>query len=134
MYSVVLHYGGREHLRLIDECHRHVLGIVRSALSPVIDGIEHVGTSDLAVNNHKFSGNSLRCKRDHLLYHGTILYNFDLSKIDALLKSPPREPEYRGGRQHTDFVTNLHLKPETIRRRLIEAFGASQPLTWPIHL
>ena len=29
MYSVVLRYAGREHLRLLDEVHRHVLGIIR---------------------------------------------------------------------------------------------------------
>ncbi|HEY2415234.1 MAG TPA: lipoate--protein ligase family protein [Pirellulaceae bacterium] len=132
MYSVILRYSGREYLRLIDECHRHVLGILRSALSPLISGIEHVGTSDLALNNRKFSGNSLRCKRDHLLYHGTILYNFNLNLISELLKRPPREPEYRAGRDHSDFVTNLPLKRECIRQRLMEAFGASEPLAWPI--
>jgi len=133
MYSVVLGYSGREHLRLIDECHRHVLGIVRSALSPLIRGIQLVGTSDLALNNRKFSGNSLRCKRAHLLYHGTILYNFNLSLIPSLLKRPPREPDYRAGRDHADFVANLPVKPERIRQQLIDAFGASEPQAWPIN-
>jgi len=132
MYSVVLRYAGREHLRLIDECHRHVLGIVHSALSPVIAGIDHVGISDLALNSRKFSGNSLRCKRDHLLYHGTILYNFNLHLIPALLPRPPREPDYRAGRDHADFVTNLQLEPKIIRQQLIAAFGASEPLAWPL--
>jgi lipoate-protein ligase A len=132
MYSVVLRYDGREHLRLIDECHRHILGIVRLALSPVISGIEQLGTSDLAIKNHKFSGNSLRCKRDHLLYHGTILYNFDLSLIATLLKQPPREPDYRRGRDHADFVMNLPLQGDIIRQRLINAFEATAPLNWPI--
>jgi lipoate-protein ligase A len=133
MYSVVLRYSGREHLRLIDECHRHVLGLVRSALSPLISGIEHLGTSDLAVAKRKFSGNSLRCKRDHLLYHGTILYNFNLNLIPALLKRPPREPEYRAGRDHAEFVTNLPLEPQIIRQQIIAAFGAHEPLAWPIN-
>lgn len=132
MYSVILRYNGREHLRLIDECHRHVLGIIRAALAPIIAGIAHVGTSDLALNNRKFSGNSLRCKRDHLLYHGTILYNFNLNLIPALLKRPPREPDYRAGRDHADFVTNFPFKPEIIRQHLIAAFGASERLAWPI--
>jgi len=133
MYSVVIRYSGREHLRLIDECHRHVLGIVRSALAPLVSGIQHVGTSDLAVNNRKFSGNSLRCKRDHLLYHGTILYNFKLSLIPVLLKRPPREPDYRAGRDHGDFVTNLPVKPDSVRQQLIDGFGANEPLVWPIN-
>src|SRR5262245_45369094 len=53
MYAVVLRYAGREHLRLIDEMHRHVLGIVRSAIEPLAAGIDHVGTSDLAIGGRK---------------------------------------------------------------------------------
>ena len=128
MYSVVLRYAGREHLRLLDEVHRHVLGIIRSALAPLADGIEHLGTSDLALNNRKFSGNSLRCKRDHLLYHGTILYNYDLTLIPQLLKTPPRQPEYRENRPHTDFITNLPLTASTLRDALTTAFNAAHPL------
>jgi lipoate-protein ligase A len=135
MYSVVLRYAGREHLRLLDEVHRHVLGIIRSALAPLIDGIEHQGTSDLALNKRKFSGNSLRCKRDHLLYHGTILYNYDLSLIPRLLKTPPRQPDYRENRTHADFITNLPLAAPTLRTALTTAFFANQPLTtWPHQL
>src|SRR5262245_48269753 len=100
MYSVVLRYAGREHLRLIDQLHQDVLGIVKEAVEPRVGGVEHVGTSDLAIGGRKFSGNSVRCKRDHLLYHGTVLYGFDLGLIGRLLKSPPRQPAYRGGRAH----------------------------------
>lgn len=132
MYSVVLRYAGREHLRLLDEVHRHVLGIVISALSPLVDGIRQRGTSDLAIDNRKFSGNSLRCKRDHLLYHGTILYNYDLALVSRVLKTPPRQPEYRENRSHHEFITNLQLVPASIRAALSQAFAATEPLvTWP---
>ncbi len=136
MYSVILRYAGREHLRLLDEVHRHVLGIIRTALAPLAGDIEHRGTSDLALHNQKFSGNSLRCKRDHLLYHGTILYNYDLSLIPRLLKTPSRQPDYRQNRPHPDFITNLPLTASTIRAALItSAFAADQPLiTWPRQL
>jgi lipoate---protein ligase len=132
MYSIVLKYEGREHLRLLDEVHRHVLGKVLSALAPLVPGAEHVGTSDLAVAGRKFSGNSLRCKRDHLLYHGTLLYNFDLTLIERLLKMPPRKPAYRADRGHDAFVTNLALPSATLRQSLAAAFNADQSLSaWP---
>src|SRR5436190_12385287 len=134
MYSVVLRYEGREHLRLLDQVHRHVLGIVRSALEPLVRGIEHVGMSDLAVSGRKFSGNSVRCKRDHLLYHGTLLYAFDLDLIQRLLKMPPRQPEYRSGRPNSDFVTNLKISAGDLRKALPTCFEANQPLAdWPQH-
>ena len=88
--------------------------------------------SDLVLNDRKFSGNSLRCKRSHLLYHGTLLYDFPLELIDACLATAPRQPEYRRGREHLDFVTNLPLEGETLRTLLFRAWKTSQPLAkWP---
>jgi lipoate-protein ligase A len=49
----------------------------------------------------------LRVARRHLLYHGTLLYDFDLSLIARCLKVAPRQPDYRQGRDHHQFVTNV---------------------------
>jgi lipoate-protein ligase A len=135
MYSVVLRYAGREHLRLIDEAHRHVLGVIRAALRPVAGTVEHLGMCDLAIGGRKFSGNALRCKRDHLLYHGTLLYDFDLSLISRLLKMPPRQPAYRDGRSHGGFVMNIAADSATLREALAAGFVADQLLAdWPVDL
>ena len=71
----------------------------------------------------KFSGNSLRVKRTHLLYHGTLLYDFDLALIETCLRMPPRQPEYRNARPHGDFVMNV---PAT-RQQLADAVSAAWP-------
>jgi lipoate-protein ligase A len=127
-----LRYAGREHLRLLDQVHKHVLAIVRAAVEPLAADIEHMGTSDLAIAGRKFSGNSVRCKRNHLLYHGTLLHAFDITLIDRLLKSPPRQPAYRATRSHTDFVMNLGISSSDLRHALMIAFEANQPLAnWP---
>src|SRR5262245_15708199 len=128
MYSVVLRYDGRQHLRLIDEAHRHVLGIVGAAIGSLVPGVEHCGTSDLATGGRKFSGNSLRCKREHLLYHGTLLYDFDLALLSRLLKMPPRQPTYRDARPHGKFVSNLSATAADLRRTLVRSWGATEPL------
>jgi lipoate-protein ligase A len=49
----------------------------------------------------KFSGNAQRRRRHSLVFHGTILYGFDLSILDALLRFPSAQPEYRAGRRHS---------------------------------
>jgi len=135
MYAAVLRYQGREHLRMLDEAHRHVLGIVGKAVGRLTRGVELVGTSDLAIAGQKFSGNSVRCKREHLLYHGTLLYNFDLSLIARLLKMPPRQPDYRAGRSHQHFIMNLPLSAADLRQALNTEFAADQPLSdWPMAL
>ncbi len=76
----------------------------------------------------KFSGNSLRVKRTHLLYHGTLLYDFDLGLIGKCLRTPPRQPEYREARGHGDFVTNVAATRQELAEAVVAAFpGASAP-------
>jgi lipoate-protein ligase A len=132
MYSILLHYDGRQHLRMIDQAHRHVLGIVARALQSLDIAAEHCGTSDLAIRDRKFSGNSLRCKREHLLYHGTLLYQFDLALIERLLQMPPRVPEYRERRRHREFVMNLATDRSMLIESVIRSFDVTgQLVCWP---
>lgn len=132
MYSVVLRYDGRQHLRMIDQAHAHVLGIVAAAVGKLVRGVVRRGTSDLAIGNRKFSGNSLRCKREHLLYHGTLLYDFDLPLVGRLLRMPPRVPEYRDGRPHAEFVMNVSVPQVELKSGLAAEFAAKEPLDeWP---
>ena len=107
MYAVVLSHQSHPELRSIDAAHRHVLGNLAGRLGRFAAGIARRGVSDLAIGERKFSGNSLRIKRTHLLYHGTLLYDFPLEAIGRYLIEPPRQPEYRHRRPHASFVTNL---------------------------
>lgn len=143
VYSLVLSYELRPALRAIDRAHRFILETVLAALRPLIPTARYLGTSDLALQDGaaslerslKFSGNSLRCRRDHLLYHGTLLYDFPLELIDACLLHPPRQPAYRADRPHSRFVTNLPLTAAQLRAALIAAWNADEPCTaWPREL
>ena len=132
MYAVVLSYVGHPQLRMIEQAHQFVLERVRQAVSSLIPEIEVAGTSDLVWRGRKFSGNSLRCKRHHLLYHGTLLYNFPLEQIAACLGTPVRQPDYRAGRSHLDFLTNLPASAADLRQALCTAWQANERLTtWP---
>jgi lipoate---protein ligase len=135
MYALVLSYERRPQLRMIDETHRHVLGALARSLSKCVPGIKHVGTSDLSISDRKFSGNSMRCKREHVLYHGTLLFDFPLSSIAMYLGTPPRQPDYRRGRSHKAFVTNLPLARDVIVAAVREAFSADERRdAWPREL
>jgi lipoate-protein ligase A len=133
-YSLLLSYAARPQLRMLDEAHRFVLSTVAEALNELLDGdvVEACGTSDLAIARRKISGNSLRCKREYLLYHGTLLYEFDLRLAELFLLSPPRQPKYRRGREHTAFMRNLRMDPENYRFALTTAWEANEIVTeWP---
>ncbi len=132
MFSLVLSLENRPAWRSVDSVHRHVLETIAAALGQRICGVRRAGISDLVVDGRKFSGNSLRVRRHCLLYHGTILYAFPLHLIAACLKQPPREPSYRRGRPHEEFLANLPLDGPTIRRLLIDAWNAHRVRrSWP---
>jgi lipoate-protein ligase A len=148
MYSVVLSYNLHPELRDIGRAHGFVLDRLAASLCKCGLAVARAGTSDLVTTGMasidsplptphsalmKFSGNSLRAKRTHLLYHGTLLYNFDLALIETCLRAPPRQPDYRGARTHADFLINLPIT----RRDLVRALDAAWPVTgalrdWPV--
>ncbi len=92
MYSVVLSFARDPALSRIDVAHQYVMSRVLTALQRQIPDAALQGTCDLTWQNCKFSGNSLRIARQHLLYHGTILYEFDLSLMPRCLKRAPGNP------------------------------------------
>jgi len=136
-YAVVLSYEEFPHLRAIPVAHRFVLERVATSLELLVPGIALAGTSDLAIPSHnrpakKFSGNAMRCQRSHFLYHGTLLYDFDLGLLDHLLATHTRAPLYRAGRSHSEFVTNLPVGRDELIAALRVGWGANEDLAdWP---
>jgi lipoate-protein ligase A len=124
MYAVVLSYDRRPELRMISEAHCFVAQTMMAALRPLVPEIRFLGTSDLTIGGKKISGNSMRAKRSHLLYHGTLLIEFPIELIGACLRPPPRQPEYRQGRPHGDFVTNLHVSADAVRQAVVRGWQA----------
>jgi lipoate-protein ligase A len=132
LYSLVLRFDLAPELAAIDASYRFILGRIAAALRAAGVAAEAAGTSDLAVAGRKFSGNAQQRKRDHLLHHGTLLYAFDLGAVGRYLKPPPRQPEYRAGRGHEEFLSNLPLPADELRRMLRELWGADEEATdWP---
>lgn len=125
-YSLVLSLKKRPELRMLDQTHRFVMQRLVSALKPLEPALESAGTCDLILGTRKVSGNSLRVRRNWLLYHGTLLLDMNLDLISRYLRHPPREPVYRGGRRHEDFLTNLHLNPQDVRNALSKEFAATE--------
>ncbi len=85
------------------------------------------GHTDLAINGRKFSGNAQRRRKHYLLFHGTFLLRFDLALVETFLRMPARRPEYRHDRAHGDFLINLDLPGDSVKRALREAWHANGP-------
>lgn len=117
----------------ITETNHWVMQQTRSALQPLFtDPVVIRGHTDLALKTEgrelKFSGNAQRRRRQFLVFHGTVLLNFDLALISRYLKFPSLEPEYRAGRSHSDFVVNTHRKRSQVVEALKTTWAASEPL------
>src|SRR5439155_12756943 len=102
-----------------------ILERIRQALVDIDPRIELAGTSDLAIGGRKFSGNSQQRKRNFLLHHGTILYDFDIDRVGRYVRMPARQPEYRSGREHPAFLMNLPASAQEIDASLRRAWQAS---------
>jgi lipoate-protein ligase A len=131
-FSLILDLQKRPELGDIHGSYRAILGRLASCLA--LEGLAHRGISDLAWHGRKVAGNAQRRKRATLLHHGAILYNFDLPTIAALLNEPARQPDYRAGRSHAEFLANLALPAEEIKLRLARGWNAAKsraPRTLP---
>jgi lipoate-protein ligase A len=73
-------------------------------------------STDLIVRSRKFGGCAQRRRRHTLLHHGTLLYDFDIAGVARYLAEPRRQPAYREGRPHVDFLTNVDLHPDFAQR------------------
>ena len=84
------------------------------------------GISDICIGNQKILGSSIYRSKDRVFYHGVLNRAESGDVIERYLEHPLREPEYRDGRSHKDFVTSLaqqgyQFTSEEIRRALLEA-------------
>lgn len=125
LYSLVLSNELRPELKDLDRVHAFVMQTISQAIGRLLGRVKFQGTCDLTWQNRKFSGNSLRVARRHVLYHGTLLFDFPIELVQKTLLVPPRQPDYRDGRTHDQFVINLPLGEQQLRTALADAFAAT---------
>jgi lipoate-protein ligase A len=117
-YTLVLSYDHAPGLDQIRASNRYVLARVSHALRPALSA-NLEGTSDLAANGLKFSGNAQQRKRTHFLHHGTLLCRFDVALMAKYLNPPERQPDYRRDRTHAEFVANLPVTVAEAKELLV---------------
>ncbi|MBT5855114.1 lipoate--protein ligase family protein [bacterium] len=121
-YALIAPIDKKGPYQTIQSTNEAVMVQIRDALLPHHPDIDVKGITDLAIKGIKFSGNAQRRLKNAFLFHGTFLYNYDLTTISTYLKMPPIQPDYRNNRPHKSFVRNLPLTPEVIQAALIKKF------------
>lgn len=65
------------------------------------------GISDICYLDKKVAGTSIFRKKHLLVYQGSLLVNPKMKLISELLAHPSKEPNYRQGRSHEEFLSSL---------------------------
>ena len=120
---------------MLDHAHKFVMDKLLAAIKSLQLEATMQGTCDLVHAGRKFSGNALRCKRNFMLYHGTILIDMPISEIADCLKMPERQPDYRNQRSHRDFIGLLPTEPQALKNEIAKQWSAvavknEQELDW----
>jgi lipoate-protein ligase A len=125
-YSLVLRLDHHPATASIKQTNLWIMNRHAAALTELLGRpVRRRGDTDLAVGDRKFSGNAQRRGRQALLFHGTLLLEFDLDLAAALLPMPSRQPDYRVGRSHSDFVMNLGVSAGAVKAALGAAWEAA---------
>jgi lipoate---protein ligase len=118
------------------------LGGIKSAFSAVsewiigclfrcgVPGVTQHGVSDLVIGERKIGGSCIYRTKGLLYYSTTLLVNHDPEHVGRYLKHPPREPEYRRGRPHHEFMVSLRElglaeDPGTLRPILVQELNSN---------
>jgi lipoate-protein ligase A len=82
--------------------------LIRAVVSGVMGAdLQPRGISDLVAGDRKVAGCALYMPRDFVLYLVSILFDPHFPDIEKYLAHPSKEPEYRSGRSHQDFLAGL---------------------------
>jgi lipoate-protein ligase A len=81
--------------------------------------IQQRGISDLALGDRKVGGACIYRSKGLLCYSATLLVDPQVDLMERYLRHPPREPDYRGGRDHVRFVGRLYgVQPDELASQL----------------
>ncbi len=120
--SVILRDDAAPGLAAVDTAQQFVLERFARSLRAAVPGIEILGLGDFAVAGRKFAGSAQRRLKRWFLVHITVLDDFPLPRISRYLARPGREPDYRRGRSHEDFLMNLGIGRKIVRDALRRAW------------
>jgi len=133
-YALVMKLGGEKVFESISETNCFIMKKHAEVLGTLLKRqVAIEGFTDLAINGLKCSGNSQRRKRAALLFHGTFLLDFDLDLVEELLSFPSRQPDYREGRPHMQFLTRLPIKAAALKAALRKVWVAEEPMAETPH-
>ena len=104
----------KEYFRLFNQL------IIAALEKQAVHDLSHQGISDITLGDKKIAGTALYRKRDLVFYHAVLNVSGTTEAMEKYLKHPPRTPDYRKGRSHSEFVTSLAEQGYSLDRKAFE--------------
>lgn len=125
-YSLILSKDIHPEVADLKKSYEYILNNICRAFESVGIAAVFLPISDIALKQgrKKISGNAQKRGKKYILHHGTILYNLDIPLASRYLRMPKNVPEYREGRSHAEFITNISAQCSDIKRAIRHVFGA----------
>jgi lipoate-protein ligase A len=122
-------------LAAVATAQRYVLERIARSIQELGRQVEIEGRGDLTLGGRKCAGSAQRRLKNWFMVHCSILNDFAIERIVRYLAIPDKQPDYRAGRPHQEFLSNLHLPRGILVNALCEAWSSGSSLTtapaWP---
>ena len=122
--TVILPETAAPGLSAVDAAQRYVLDRLAESIRRAGPPVGVLAHGDLVLGDRKCGGSAQRRLRRWFMVHCSVLYRFEIDRIGRYLTIPRRQPDYRRGRSHHEFLCNLDLP----RQVLVDAL---KPGPWP---
>lgn len=85
------------------------------------------GISDIAIYEKKILGSSIYRTKNILFYHAVLNVSESSKTFEKYLQHPSKEPDYRKGRKHGEFITSLEdnglvCSQDELKKALMDIF------------
>lgn len=111
------------------ETNRTIMNTHRKAFGDLLgQPVAINGSTDLVIEDLKFSGNAQRRRKHAILFHGSLLLDFDIQYIEKVMPIPELQPAYRKNRAHSDFLINLKVSADKVKKMLKDTWGCTSEL------
>jgi lipoate-protein ligase A len=96
-------------LSAVDVAHGYVMDWIARSIRQAGPAVALAGRGDLVIGDRKCAGSAQRRMKGWFMVHCSILYDFSIERIGRYLAIPRRQPDYRQGRSHHEFLSNVGL-------------------------
>lgn len=94
-------------------------GIIQALESQGVRGLYQRGISDISIDHKKILGSSIYRTTEKMFYHAVLNISENIDTISKYIAHPAKEPDYRQGRTHKEFVTSLSEAGYTLSHNLL---------------